>query len=99
MISEKNDSIITTTDIESQNLEVNNTSSDSLSQNAVKVRNNKYISQQIAEKQFNDKYGKKYKDTNPWKVFKDKYIEEWTLKNLSIEYFYDEDLFNNGIDF
>lgn len=58
-----------------------------LSQNAVKVRNNKYISQQIAEKQFNDKYGKKYKDTNPWKVFKDKYIEEWTLKNLSIEYF------------
>lgn len=70
-----------------------------LSQNAVKVRNNKYISQQIAEKQFNDKYGKKYKDTNPWKVFKDKYIEEWILKNLSIEYFYDEDLFNNGIDF
>ena len=38
MISEKNDSIITTTDIESQNLEVNNTSSDSLSQNAVKCK-------------------------------------------------------------
>lgn len=38
MISEKNDSIITTTDIESQNLEVNNTSSDSLSQNSVKCK-------------------------------------------------------------
>lgn len=38
MISEKNDSIITTTDIESKNLEVNNTSSDSLSQNAVKCK-------------------------------------------------------------
>ena len=32
-----------------------------LSQNAVKVRNNKYISQQIAEKQFND-YIEKWKD-------------------------------------
>lgn len=38
MISEKNDSIITTTDIKSQNLEVNNTSSDSLSQNSVKCK-------------------------------------------------------------
>lgn len=38
MISEKNDSIITATDIESKNLEVNNTSSDSLSQNAVKCK-------------------------------------------------------------
>ena len=38
MKNEKNDSIITTTDIESQNLEVNNTSSDSLSQNSVKCK-------------------------------------------------------------
>ena len=42
-----------------------------LSENTVKVKNNEYISQQIAEKQFNDQYGKKYKDTNPWRVFKD----------------------------
>ena len=70
-----------------------------ISQNALKVKNNEYISQQIAEKQFNEKYGKKYKDTNAWKVFKDKFIKEWTLKNLSIEYFYDEQLINDGIDF
>lgn len=38
MISEKNDSIINATDIESKNLEVNNTSSDSLSQNSVKCK-------------------------------------------------------------
>ena len=70
-----------------------------LSQNAVEVKNNEYISQQIAEKQFNDQYGKKYKDTNPWRVFKDKFIKEWALKNLQIEYFYDEELINHGIDF
>lgn len=70
-----------------------------ISQNALKVKNNEYISKQIAEKQFNDKYGKKYKDTNAWKVFKDKFIKEWTLKNLSIDYFYDEQLINDGIDF
>ena len=46
-----------------------------LSENAVKVKNNEYISQQLAEKQFNDQYGKKYKDTNPWRVFKDKFIK------------------------
>ena len=34
MKNEKKDPIITTTDIESKKLEVNNTSSDSLSQNA-----------------------------------------------------------------
>ena len=38
MISEKNDPIITTTDIESNQNEVNTTSSDSLSQNAVKCK-------------------------------------------------------------
>ena len=38
MISEKNDSIINATDIESNQNEVNNTSSDSLSQNAVKCK-------------------------------------------------------------
>lgn len=38
MKNEKNDSIINVTDIESQNLEVNNTSSDSLSQNSVKCK-------------------------------------------------------------
>lgn len=38
MKNEKKDPIITTTDIESKNLEVNNTSSDSLSQNAVKCK-------------------------------------------------------------
>lgn len=38
MISEKNDSIINATDIEPKKLEVNNTSSDSLSQNAVKCK-------------------------------------------------------------
>ena len=70
-----------------------------LSENAVKVKNNEYISRQIAEKQFNDQYGKKYKDTNPWRVFKDKFIKEWTLSNLKIEYFYDEQLINDGIDF
>ena len=70
-----------------------------ISQNALKVRNNEHISKQIAEKQFNEKYGEKYKDTNAWKVFKDKYIKEWTLKNLTIEYFYDEQLINEGIDF
>ena len=41
-----------------------------ISQNAVKVRNNEYISQQIAEKQFNEKYGKKYKYTNAGKYLK-----------------------------
>ena len=70
-----------------------------LSENAVKVKNNEYISQQLAEIQFNYKYGKKYKNTNPWRVFKDKFIKEWTLKNLQIEYFYDEELINHGIDF
>lgn len=38
MISEKKDSIIKATDIESKQSEVNNTSSDSLSQNAVKCK-------------------------------------------------------------
>lgn len=38
MISEKNDPIITTTDIESNQNEVNTTSSDSLSQNTVKCK-------------------------------------------------------------
>ena len=38
MKNEKKDPIITTTDIESKNLEVNNTSSDSLSQNSVKCK-------------------------------------------------------------
>ena len=38
MISDKNDPIITTTDIESNQNEVNTTSSDSLSQNAVKCK-------------------------------------------------------------
>lgn len=38
MKNEKKDPIITTTDIESKKLEVNNTSSDSLSQNAVKCK-------------------------------------------------------------
>ena len=70
-----------------------------ISQNAVKVRNNEYILQQIVEKQFKDKYDKEYKNTNVWKIFKDKFIKEWTLKNLNIEYFYDEQLINYGIDF
>lgn len=70
-----------------------------ISENAIKIKNNEHISKQIAEKQFNDKYGNKYKDTELWKTFKKKYIKEWTLKNLSIEYFYDEDLIHNGIDF
>ena len=46
-----------------------------LSQNAVKVRNNKYISQQIAEKQFNDKYG------NIKTLIHGKYLKINTLKN------------------
>ena len=70
-----------------------------LSENARKVKNTKHISKQIAENQFKDKYGEKYKDTEPWIIFKDKYIEEWTLKNLEIEYFYDEQLINDGIIF
>ena len=30
---------------------------------------------------------------------KDKFIKEWTLINLQIEYFYDEELINDDIDF
>ena len=70
-----------------------------LSENAKRIKNNEYISKQIAETQFNKKYGNKYKDTNAWKVFKDKFIKEWTLINLQIEYFYDEELINDDIDF
>ena len=70
-----------------------------ITENAKKVKNTEYISRQIAEKQFNNKYGGKYKDTELWNTFKEKYIQEWTLKNLSIEYFYDEDLIHNNIKF
>ena len=70
-----------------------------LSENAKRIKNNEYLSKQIAETQFNKKYGNKYKDTNAWKVFKDKFIKEWTLINLQIEYFYDEELINDDIDF
>lgn len=70
-----------------------------LSENAKRIKNNEYISKQIAETQFNKKYGNKYKDNNAWKVFKDKFIKEWTLINLQIEYFYDEELINDDIDF
>lgn len=70
-----------------------------ISKNAIKIKNNEHISKQISEKQFNDEYGDKYKDTELWGTFKKKYIKEWTLKYLSIEDFYDEDLINNGIDF
>ena len=70
-----------------------------LSENAKRIKNNEYISKQIAETQFNKKYGNKYKDINAWKVFKDKFIKEWTLINLQIEDFYDEELINDDIDF
>lgn len=70
-----------------------------ISKNAIKIKNTEDISRQIAEKQFNDKYGAKYKNTELWETFKEKYIKEWTLKNLSIEYFYDEDLIHNDIEF
>ena len=65
-----------------------------ISKNAIKIKNNEHISKQIAEKQFNDEYGDEYKDTELWGTFKKKYIKEWTLKYLSIEDFYDEDLIN-----
>ena len=32
-------------------------------------------------------------------LYKDKFIKEWTLINLQIEYFYDEELINDDIDF
>ena len=63
-----------------------------LSKNAKLVKNNKDISKQIATWHFNVKYGDKYKDTNTWKVFKDKYIKKWTDIFLKNEYFYDEEL-------
>lgn len=47
-----------------------------LSQNAVKVRNNKYISQQIAEKQFNDNTERNIKT-----LIHGKYLKINTLKN------------------
>ena len=71
-----------------------------LSENARLIKNNKNISKQIAEWQFNVRYGKKYKDTKAWKVFKDKYIKEWTDILLQNEYVYDEELkYKYGIDF
>ena len=70
-----------------------------LSENAKRVYNNEYISKQLAELHFNEKYRNKYKDTEVWRTFKEKYIKEWTKKILKAEYFYDEELIYQGIDF
>lgn len=70
-----------------------------ISKNAIRVKNNKNISKQLAEKQFQHKYGDKYQDTAECKLFKEKFIEEWTQKNLQIEYFYDEQLKHCNIDY
>ena len=70
-----------------------------LSENAKRVYNNEYISKQLAEWHFNEKYRNKYKDTKLWRTFKEKYIKEWTEKILKVEYFYDEELIYQGIDF
>lgn len=70
-----------------------------ISKNAIKIKNNKNISKQIAEKLFQHKYGEKYQNTAECRLFKEKFIKKWTQKILQIEYFYDEQLEHRNINY